>query len=89
MHGVGSKKKLIQLFCEKYLKESHFIELLGYHHDLNAKNLIRSILMDVLELNESFKTLDDQINAINQNLSLLYFLLLNLRLLVLDFISQN
>lgn len=77
LHGVGSKKKLIQLFCEKYLKESHFIELLGYHHDLNAKNLIRSILMDVLELNESFKTLDDQINAINQNLKFPLYLVIH------------
>ena len=76
LHGVGSKKKLIQLFCEKYLKDAHYVELLGYHHDLNAKNLIRSILLDVLELNESFKTLDDQINAINQNLSLYNFFIL-------------
>jgi len=77
LHGVGSKKKLIQNFCEKYLNNSHYIELLGYHHDLNAKNLVKSILCDVLELNETFKTFDDQITAINQNLQSPLYLIIN------------
>lgn len=68
LHGVGSKKKLLENFCEKFLHNSYYIILLGYHHDLNAKNLLKSILNDVLELNEGFKTFDEQLNAINQNL---------------------
>lgn len=67
-HGVGSKKKLLENFCEKFLHNSYYIVLLGYHHDLNAKNLIKTILNDVLELNEVYKTFDEQINAINQHL---------------------
>lgn len=68
LHGVGSKKKIIENFCEKMLHNSYYVILLGYHHDLNAKNLLKSILSDVLELYDTYKTFDEQINAINQNL---------------------
>jgi len=68
LHGVGSKKKLMEKFCETFLNNSYYIILLGYHHDLNPKNLIKSILTDILELDETFKTFDEQINAINKSL---------------------
>lgn len=68
LHGVGSKKKMLENFCEKNLHNEYYIVLLGYHHDLNAKNLLKSIVCDVLDLNETYKTFDEQINAINLNL---------------------
>jgi origin recognition complex subunit 2 len=69
LHGVGSKKSLMQKFCHTHLANDYYVELLGYHHDFNTKNLLRNIISDILELNETFKTSDEQLNAINNNLS--------------------
>ena len=32
---------------------------------------MKTILQDMLELNETYKTIDEQINAINENLSII------------------
>jgi len=77
LHGVGSKKKLIEKFCQSHLSNQYFIELLGYHHDLNPKNVLKTILCDILELNETFKTFDEQITAINQNLKFDLYLVIH------------
>ena len=48
-HGVGSKKKMLEKFCETYLHNAYYIQLLGYHHDLNPKNV--SIVEQSKEMN--------------------------------------
>lgn len=68
-HGAGSKKKMLEKFCATHLHNAYHIQLLGYHHDLNPKNLLKCILSDVLELNETFKTFDEQLSAVNQYLN--------------------
>ncbi|RNA37462.1 cleavage stimulation factor subunit 2 tau variant [Brachionus plicatilis] len=79
VHGVGSKKALIQKFCQSYLDDFYFVELLGFHHDINTKNLLKNIVSEVLELGDAFKTPDEQLNAINQNLnSPLYLVIHNI-----------
>ncbi|CAF0760215.1 unnamed protein product [Brachionus calyciflorus] len=77
LHGVGSKKSLVQKFCQTHLDNYFYFELLGYHHDINTKNLLKNILSDVLELNDIFKTPDEQLNAINQNLNMPLFIIIH------------
>ena len=73
LHGVGSKKELIENFCKQYLDDSFYLVIFGYHHDFNIKTVLRTILIDMLNLDEKYKTLEEQINAINSNLSLKLF----------------
>lgn len=68
LHGVGSKKQLLEKFCAAHLKNHYYLSILGYHHDFNIKALFKSIISDVLELQEKFKTIEEQINAINLHL---------------------
>ena len=45
LHGVGSKKKLIQKFSQNHLANDYYVELLGYHHDFNTRN-VRNIFIN-------------------------------------------
>ncbi len=44
LDGVGSKKALIQNFCQNHLTDSYYVELFGYHHDFNTKNVCFHLL---------------------------------------------
>lgn len=77
--GVGSKQDLIRLFCRTYLKDAYYVEMLGYHHDFNHKNILKNILSDVLGLQTVYKTMEEQINALSENLKHdLYFIIHNI-----------
>ena len=39
LFGIGSKKSLIERFVKLHLKNDHHVVLLGYHPDMNAKNV--------------------------------------------------
>jgi len=58
------KRKIFEKF--KFLKFNFFKWFIKFF------KLLKNILTDVLELNETFKTVDEQLNAIHQNLSNLF-----------------
>ena len=114
LDGVGSKKELMQRFCQLHLSNSFYVELLGYHHDFNTKNvtkldifkaleqgkllftmllflyfvfkLLKNIISDVLELTDNYKTVDEQLHAINEHLRTFILSLIFIKLL--NFISK-
>ncbi len=68
IHGVGSKKKLIEKFVLTHLENHYYIVVTGYHPNLNLKNLFRNIIVDILDINDVPKTFDEQIDVIRKNL---------------------
>jgi origin recognition complex subunit 2 len=53
LDGVGSKKSLMQKFCQCHLADSYYVELLGYHHDFNTKN-VRISLISIINLSKIY-----------------------------------
>ncbi len=79
IHGVGSKKKLIEKFIQTHLDNQYYVVLTGYHPNLNLKNLFRIIITDVLDTHDIPKTFDEQIDIIRKNLKVpLYIVIHNI-----------
>ncbi len=79
IHGVGSKKKLIEKFIHAHLENEYYLVLTGYHPNLNLKSLFRNIITDILDMADVPKTFDEQIDVIRRHLDVpLYIVVHNI-----------
>jgi len=77
LYGVGSKKILLEKFVKNYLQNDYHLVLLGYHPDLNTRNILKNIIYEVLGIADTFKTFDEQINVIRKHLQFPLYLVIH------------
>lgn len=70
LHGLGSKRNLLQTFHKEKLANQHVVVINGFFPSLTIKDVLDSILVDVLEMSaggnphEVVKMIEEEMNAI-------------------------
>jgi len=63
-YGLGSKKSLIHDFHQEFLADKDCVVVNGYFPSLTVKSILNTISEDILELEASFSSAAEQIDAI-------------------------
>jgi origin recognition complex subunit 2 len=69
LHGLGSKRNLLQAFHKEKLADQHVIVINGFFPSLTFKDILDSIAVDILELSASGANPHEIINAIEAEMS--------------------
>jgi len=64
-YGLGSKKSLLQEFREAYFVNSDCLVVNGYFPSLTVKSILNGISDDILDIEGSFSSTNEQIQAIH------------------------
>jgi len=68
LHGLGSKKNLLQAFHKEKLANQHVIAINGYFPSLTIKDILDSIARDILEMSFSSVNHHEMVNAIESEM---------------------
>ncbi|KAK2718186.1 hypothetical protein QYM36_005489 [Artemia franciscana] len=80
LYGFGSKSALIEEFHLALLPDEDVLVITGFFPSLTVKEVLNSITFDILEMKESFSSIESQLIAIERQLKVLkkhVYLLIN------------
>ncbi|XP_013391973.1 origin recognition complex subunit 2 [Lingula anatina] len=68
LHGLGSKRQLLETFCKSMLSEFTHVVVNGYFPSITVKNILNTITDEVLDHKGNFRSPMDQLDFIKENM---------------------